>query len=63
MKRSTHNHFDSVEKQSYKRKYLERLLEQEDAERQIRSYRSTQMSETSAMDEERPMRHVPFRES
>lgn len=39
MKKSTHVPTDSVERQHYKKKYLERVLEEQDAEREIKQYR------------------------
>ena len=62
MKRSTHNQYESIDKQSYKRRYLERLLEEEDAREQIRNFQATEMSHSSSVDEERDVRDVPVRE-
>lgn len=58
MKKSTHNYYETVERQQYKKKYLQRKLEEEDADRQIQSYRPEEVSDSSPMDEKGTMRHV-----
>jgi len=58
MKKSTHNHYESVEKQHYKKKYLERKLDERAAEREIRTYSyipTSEVPEAPDVDEERTM--------
>ena len=61
MKNSNHNLFEAVEKQHYKKKYLERKLDERTADEEIRTftYRSTgEVSETPSLDEEGHLRTV-----
>lgn len=65
MKRFTHIPTDSYEKQSYKKRYVQRKLAEEDAEREIKEYKHDeigplresrfypQMQETPPVDEKR----------
>ena len=55
MKKSTHNYYETVERQQYKKKYLQRKLEEEDADREIQDYRPEEVPYTPPMDEERPV--------
>ena len=40
MKNNTHSQFDNREKQHYKKKYLERRLQEEDAEKEIYEFKT-----------------------
>lgn len=57
MKKTTHNIYDSPKDQLYKKKYLERKLEERDANKQIDDYthKPEQMSYPQSMDEKRTM--------
>jgi hypothetical protein len=55
MKKSTHNHYETLERQQYKKKYLQRRLEEEDADRQIQEYEPEPVSDTPTVVEERTM--------
>jgi hypothetical protein len=51
---------ESFEKQSYKKRYVQRKLEEREAEKQIKEYeqaskRPEEMPDTSPMDDERPV--------
>ncbi len=55
MKKSSHNISEPIEKQQFKKKYIERQLEEKDAERQIREYKkkvlqTDEMSDPSSVD-------------
>ena len=51
MKDTTHNLYEPVERQHYKKRYLQRRLEEEDAKREIKNYRPEEVSDTPPMDE------------
>lgn len=61
MKKRTHTPVDSYEKQNFKKKFLERKLQDEDAKQQIRQYAdegepsSTQVPETWDVAEKREL--------
>lgn len=46
MKNTTHNLYEPVERQHYKKRYLQRRLEEEDAKREIKNYRPEEVSDT-----------------
>jgi len=61
MKQSTHNHVDSFEKQHYKKKFLTRKMQEDDAEQQIKQYtreRSTAQSPMSKAQDVASKREV-----
>ena len=56
MKKSTHNQSEPPEKQHFKKSYLQRKLEEKEADDEIKAYeRSKEMSETPDVDEKGPM--------
>jgi hypothetical protein len=61
MKNSSHNPVESIEKQHFKKKFLERKLQEEDANEQIKTYThgetatSIPLPETSHVDETRKL--------
>ena len=60
MKKRTHIPVESYEKQTFKKKFLERQLQDDDAEKQIREYQHTdnqsiQMPEASDVAEKREL--------
>lgn len=58
MKNTTHNVYEAPEKQHYKKGYLQRKLEEKDAEQQIKSFA---LSKTQDVEEERVVQFVPPR--
>ena len=55
MKKTTHNPSESIEDQHFKKKFLERKLQEKDAEQQIKDYRPEEVSYSQSVDEKRPM--------
>lgn len=53
MKKTTHKPTCSIEEQHFKKKFLERKLQEKDAERQIKNYRPEEVSHSQSMDEKR----------
>lgn len=59
MKKSTHIPTDSIEKQHYKKSYLQRKVEEKEAENAIRQFRQSsgqeEVPEAPGVDEKRPV--------
>lgn len=53
MKKSTHKSTESIEEQHFKKKFLERKLQEKDADKQIKEYRPEEVSYPQPMDEKR----------
>lgn len=58
MKKTTHNLYEPVEHQHYKKKYIARKLEERDADKQINEFTyepTNEVPHTSTVDAKRPM--------
>lgn len=55
MKKSTHKLTESIEEQHFKKKFLERKLQEKDADKQIKDYRPKEVSYPQPVDKARSM--------
>lgn len=58
MKKEEHNIGMATQQRHFKKKYLQRVVEDEDAEKEIRNYRPSQVSDTQHVDAEGSLRNL-----